>query len=268
MRFLFMDLYRLLKSKSTYIITGILFVIVTALSLFIIKIQDLMFLLGGQQAMDEFNETLEESGGMPVLDFMSFYSLPFLFLPLFLLIITCLLISSEFQSGSIKNTYPKQYFSLQIVLSKIAAVAIWELVVMGLLILPALLCCALVHNFSLGCTLPELIRMMAMHWFVDIAFASFLVCIGCILRSTAATLTVAFVIHFTKGMALGVADMLLHKIKVPESFNLSEYTISAQRDKLAISMSGKKITEILVITGCWLAVTLLISEVNMKHRDI
>lgn len=249
-----MNLYRLWRMPSTYIIAG-------AILLFCFFAFTIMF--GNGQAASEFTN-IEYN--------LSSYYEYFVsgdITALFITIISAIFVNSEITSGSIKNIYGKETHKYKLVLSKVMTMFTFAALILVELFIASIVF-NLVHDkeLSLGAEVIELIKYSFLHLVLLTAFSSIIICIGTISRNNVITLVIG-IIYCTWGYSIETfIDTKLQKIDFLSDITLSLYTIMGNLKTITLSSHSDDYLRAILISIAVILLTNLAGHNYLKNSDI
>lgn len=249
-----MNLYRLWRMPSTYIIAG-------AILLFCCFAFTIMFSNG--QATSEF-ANIEYN--------LSSYYEYFVsgdITALFITIISAIFVSSEITSGSIKNIYGKETHKYKLVLSKVMAMFTFSILILAELFIASIMF-NLIHDkkLSLGTEIVDLLKYSSLHLILLTAFSSIIICIGTISRNNVITLVIG-IIYCTWGYSIETfIDTKLQKIDFLSDITLSLYTIMGNLKTITLSSHSDDYLRAIITSIVIILLTSLASHYYLKNSDV
>ena len=256
-RLINLNLFRLRRSASTYIIIG-------AFAAFMVMIFTVM--LGSQMI---------ESGKAEFSDVSSNITAGGLFqyviagdvLCLFVSIGAAVFIHGEVSNGNLKNIYGKVPQKYMLIVSKIAAIfqMILAFVLIGLI---ASVVASLVfppHSISFGDHVGALVRFALVHMLLLTAAASLTICFNMITRSTMATLIASFL--FCQ-FGIAITSFLTTQIHKFSEFTLSDYTLLGNMYAITPESTGTECLRAVIVAVVVIAATTMIGAKAISRTDV
>ena len=262
-----MDLRRLLKSRSFYIVLGITALLLILVTVMARSLSDPETLA----AMEEQGAEIDESDRMMSEYIQNMSQLDFMHESLgsgFLLVMTgigmTLFVNGDFSSGFIKNICSAKPRRRDYVLSKIALAGVYSGIITLLSVLLMLLSPVLIHMYPASDSISRIPRYVLWMWLPHWAFGLMALALVLLTRST----TLGIILSLVAGSGLTVALMatLGRLLRWPP---LERYFLAAVVKGVYVSESGvAPIGMILVCAAAWAAVYGVGSLLMMEKRDI
>ena len=261
-----MDLQRLFKSRSFYIVLGITALLLILVTVMARSLSDPETLA----AMEEQGAEIDESDRMMSEYIQNMSQLDFMHESLgsgFLLVMTgigmTLFVNGDFSSGFIKNICCVNPRRRDYVLSKVALAGIYSGVITVLSVLLMLLSPVLIHMYPVPDSISQIWRYTLWMWLPHWAFALMALALVLLTRST----TLGIILSLVAGSGLTVAfvgalDKLLHWPP------LEQFFLSSVVKGVYAPQSG--ITQVWVVLACtlaWAAIYGIGSLLAMEKRD-
>ena len=262
-----MDLRRLFKSRSFYIILGVTAVLLIMVTVMAYAIADpeMMNAMEAQGAeitesdrmMSEYIQTMSQ------LDLMH-ETLGSGFLLVMIGIGMTLFVNGDFSSGFIKNICCINPRRRDYLLSKIALAGIYSGVITVLSVLLMLLSPLLIHMYPVPNSISQILRYVLWMWLPHWAFA--LMALSLVLLTRNTTLGIILSLVSGSGLTVALVGMLGRLLRWPP---FEQYFLAAVVKGVYIPNSG--MTPIRIILACtiaWAAVYGIGSLLSMEKRDI
>ncbi len=250
-----MNLYRLRKSPSSYII-------LVAFVLFLMMGFALMFAeaTGGDS---------EYSGIANTTSSYFQYFVTGDILAVFVTIISAIFVHSEIANGGMKNIYGKETHKHKFVVSKVAVMLLY---VFFILAIAFAVCLAFnyIHDgeISLEVDAIELIRYVLVQSLLLTAFSSTIMCLGTVTRNNMVTLILG-IVYCTWGYAFeSFIDSKLQEIDTLSDFVLSNYLVMGNLQSIYINSSFDEYLRAIIVAICITTVTTVISSLWLSKSDV
>ena len=262
-----MDLRRLFKTRSFYIVLGVtavLLIMVTVMACAIAD-PDMMDAMEAQGAeITESDRMMSEYiHNMSQLDFMH-ETLGGGFLLVMIGIGMTLFVNDDFSNGFIKNICCINPRRRDYVLSKIILAGIYSGIITVLSVLMMLLFPLLIHMYPVPDSIPQILRYVLWIWLPHWDFALMALALALLTRSTALGIILSLVAG--SGLTAALVGMLGKLLRWP---HFEQYFLSAVVKCVYTPESGiAPITIILACTIAWTAVYGIGSLLAMVKRDI
>ncbi|MCI8678281.1 MAG: ABC transporter permease subunit [Lawsonibacter sp.] len=262
-----MDLRRLFKSRSFYIVLGITALLLILVTVMARSLSDPETLA----AMEEQGAEIDESDRMMSEYIQNMSQLDFMHESLgsgFLLVMTgigmTLFVNGDFSSGFIKNICCVNPRRRDYVLSKVALAGIYSGIITVLSVLLILLSPVLIHMYPVPDSISQIWRYTLWMWLPHWAFALMTLALVLLTRST----TLGIILSLVAGSGLtaafvGALGKLLHWPPL-EQFFLSSVVKSVYVPQNGITQGWM----ILACTLTWAAIYGIGSLLSMEKRDI
>lgn len=286
-----MDLYRLVRSKSFWVM-----IIITAVVAFIsafltnysfesiesITDSENMTSIGidmdeeSDTAMSigftaEFNELDNVLGGDTVY-FTEYFNYDFsaLTVLLFCAIFPPIFVNAEQKYGYIKNIAGQLPNRGMLVIPKLCAVAVQVLVIFAVYLIVSPLSCSilfgdrLVFDFS-----AEFIKVFALHFLLHYAFAVVVTAVTILLRGSALSMTFGIIV--SGGVTTFIykfADIVLHKIGFSEDFSIGNFAIESCVGDISTQIAGGDLARVILVGAVFLTASIAVSMIAMYKRDV
>ena len=262
-----MDLRRLFKSRSFYIIlsvTAVLLIMVTVMAYAVADPETM-------DAMEAQGAEITESDRMMSEYIQNMSQLDFMHETLgsgFLLVMTgigmTLFVNGDFSSGFIKNICCINPRRRDYVLSKVALAGIYSGIITVLSVLLMLLSPVLIHMYPVPDSISQILRYVLWMWLPHWAFALMALALVLLTRST--TLGIILSLVAGGGLTAALVGMLGRLLRWPP---FEQYFLAAVVKGLYTPQSG--ITQTGVILACTMAWAVLYGVgglLSMEKRDI
>ncbi|MBQ3566989.1 MAG: hypothetical protein IJA12_07405 [Oscillospiraceae bacterium] len=283
-----MDLYRLVRSKSFWVM-----IIVTAVVAFISA-------YAINYSMESFSsiadtETISESldvesdsalsigftseineldtllGGEKVY-FTEYFNYDFssLTMLLFCAIFPPLFVNAEQKYGFVKNIAGQLPNRGMLILSKLCALAVMTAVMFAAYMIVSPISCSilfgdrLVFEFS-----GEFVKVLALHFFLHYAFSVLVSAVTILLRGSALSMTLGIIVSAgVTTFIYSFIDILLHKAGVSEDFSIGSLALEKCISDVSTQISGGDLAKTVVVGIAFLAVSVAVSVFAMCKRDV
>ncbi len=262
-----MDLRRLLKSRSFYIVLGITALLLILVTVMARSLSDPETLA----AMEEQGAEIDESDRMMSEYIQNMSQLDFMHESLgsgFLLVMTgigmTLFVNGDFSSGFIKNICCVNPRRRDYVLSKVALAGIYSGIITVLSVLLILLSPVLIHMYPVPDSISQIWRYTLWMWLPHWAFALMTLALVLLTRST--TLGIILSLVAGSGLTAALVGTLGRLLRWPP---LEQYFLAAVVKGVYTPESGiAPIGIVLACTITWSAVYGIGSLLLMEKRDI
>ncbi len=262
-----MDLRRLFKSRSVYIILGVTAVLLIMVTVMAYAVADPEMM----DAMEAQGAEITESDRMMSEYIHNMSQLDLMHETLgsgFLLVMTgigmTLFVNGDFSSGYIKNICSAKPRRRDYVLSKILLAGVYSVMITVLSVLLMLLSPVLIHMYPAPDSVAQILRYVLWMWLPHWAFALMAVALVLLTRST----TLGIILSLVAGSGLTVA-LVAALGRLLRWSPLEQYFLAAVVKGVYVSESGiAPIGMILVCTIAWAAVYGIGSLLSMEKRDI
>lgn len=282
-----MDLYRTIRSKSTWILI-LVSISIVAMVYFAVSIarneysesaqgqESSGFQIGVADGTDEDAEDHEDGVVVPVNDAFevpvnsAFAEIMQSGLSFVLAAIFCvLLISSEQKTGFIKNIAGQVSNRSMLVISKLISCLVFCILLFGL----TYLSCASLSQVFLGemiiSNLAGYLPLFGIQFLLCFAFGAFMICVITILKSSAAGITAGLLAPLgISSLLTGFIDMMLHKIGVSESFSTVNYILTGNLSQMSISSGANVFVRAIVVSLVFLIIFTAAGMLVTEKRDI
>lgn len=261
-----MDLKRLQKSKSTYVITGVILfmLLLNFVAVYVALNPDIQAWMDANGIV--FTVTgLEE---MKTLSLLNFFHLAFTqnFYVLIIGLSVILFHCHEVESGFIKNILSVHVNKMHYIISKIIVQSIYTFILLSICFVEFLvLNVAVGAFFSLNAFLEFLIYF-GLLWFIGIAVISMFTVVSVWLKSKAGGVAIAII--YATGIWIMVATTVLSLLGLSDLLN---YTLLYQVNGLLLFMSKYdiySILKLLLLISSFIAVYTALSVYGLKRKDI
>jgi len=262
-----MDVLRLVKSRSFYIILGVTAALIVSLVLMVAGISDpeVIDALAAQGAeIDlEDQQTLKYIKSMDQLAFVH-ETLGSGFLLVMIGIGVTLFVNSDFSSGFVKNICYAQPRRTGYVLSKTLTAGVYSGVITTLSIVLTLLSPYLYGMHPLPNPVPDILQYMFWMWLPHWAFAMMALALVLLVRNATASIILSLVAGGgLTAVVLGTLSNLMHWPPV------ERYLLASVVKGLYVPKSGiEQLGVILVCTVAWIAVYGIGGLLSIEKRDI
>ena len=262
-----MDLRRLLKSRSFYIVLGItalLLILVTVMARSLSDPETLAAMEEQGAEIDESDRMMSEYiRAMPPLELMH-ESLGSGFLLVMTGIGMTLFVNGDFSSGFIKNICCVNPRRRDYVLSKVALAGIYSGIITVLSVLLILLSPVLIHMYPVPDSISQIWRYTLWMWLPHWAFALMALALVLLTRNT--TLGIILSLVSGSGLTVALVGTLGKMFRWPP---LEQYFLAAVVKGVYTSESGiVPIGIVLVCVTAWTVFYGTVSLVSMEKRDI
>lgn len=256
MRLLKMDVYRMRKSRYSYIIFAVLMVFLAL------------------ECVAIFAMNASDTAGMPPVVLISVmecaqFMIRADVIVMFVMFFAVTFVGTEFSSGFIKNIYSKEAHKFKLFLSKIGTVAIYTaLIFISVLILGLLGELLFGYEFVLGDRGMEFTRFVLVQYLLHVAFGTVVLCIATIFRSSAAPM-IAGILYITLGRWIYLLiDKKVQDILGLTDFNLSDYVVYGNLALIDTNSSAGACVRACVVSVAVIAVSVILGHLVLKKRDV
>lgn len=274
-----MDMYKMFKSKSLYLISVISLVLIVLFAILLRTTFSINYELAKEANMSIGNtETIANSADLTEdeyynmqkelkdsFSFEDFLSMGYggAFIYIGISIFMAMFICSEWDTGFIKNIIPIKNSRLNIVLSK-NIILVFFLIIQGL----AVTIGSIIANFAMNGkvnigNLKEILSYVGTHNLLLLAFGSLIILLSYIFRNKAAVITIGIL------LAMGVHTLglgLLDKIFDVFGFTISELSII--ENKSLINFGDNNFKKVILIFMIYFILYNLISIIKVKRVEV
>lgn len=282
------ELYRLVKSKCTYILLLILAVF-SVLNPFMFKVIDSIEIDMSQvqaeleAAEEEMSEEVldvgysaysgdkwfDEEYQITVADFIQ-ENVTGAFVFLFIAIFAALFFNAELRTGYIKNIITKLRCRCNLALANFAAVEVMLLLMFIVnIIVTAAASYILFDDISFG-SVGDLTVYHLVQFLLHSAFVALIQLMVYLTRSTAFSMTTGICISagLTSVILVSLSKLIIKYLDAPADFSLSNYTISGKIMSVTISTPSGDLIQPIVVGAIWLAAMFSLGCLILKKKDI
>lgn len=282
-----MDIFRMLKAKSTWIIIAIsivfVFIEVYSVSYNLSYYNDNPGAMGQEREIVEQNT--DENGfqfGVAVGDDLEWYlqdeiSSDEIFVQnsqsgIFLLLVAIfavLFVNGEQRTGYIKNIAGQVSNRGNLVLSKMISCLIFS----AMLFIAAYLSNLLISQILLGYvslgSFTDYLPIYAMQLFLHFAYGASMILIAVLSRSLVASIAIGVMAPMgISSIICSFINMLLGKAGVSESFDISNFALTGNLNQLTIESSSGDFARAIIVSAAFLITSTALSMYIFKKRDI
>lgn len=263
-----MDLRRLFRTRSFYIVLAVAAALILMMILLVVKISDpetldAMQSSGMMTAEDRGQQVSEMLRGMSQLDF-SYESLSSGFLLMMIGIGMALFANGDFSSGYVKNICFVRPRRWEYVLSKLLVTGVYSgvLIVFGMLL--SLVCPPLFGLSLVASSALDILQYVFWLWLPHWAFG--LMALSLVLLTRSSTVGIALSVVSASGMLPSLLQVLCRQFDLPD---VTQYLLSnVTGDQCVPLMSASQITMVLACAAGWGLVYTVGSLLAMEKRDI
>lgn len=255
-----MDLYRMKKYKSTWILLLVM-VAISALSL----------LVAGLLKANGVSSNLAKDGTMIPDTFFAIYmrSLQSGNMMILIIISSIFMVNGKFKFGYIKNIAGKVSKRYRLIVSNLITTAIFTLLLMVVTGLTCIIGSLLFLHLDVGSS-SGFIRFMLVQFLLYMSFSSVIICVVSVSRSTA--FSMAFLITYVTvigPMLVLFGDLILHNLlKVSDNFSLGNYTVMQNIAKLGMKYDQTMYIRAIIIGIIVFGFTSAISAFAVTKKEI
>ena len=276
-----MDLYRMFKSKSFYVLNIALIVIILSLGLMMRftlnmdyeKAKDSSFTFSSEDGSldtgdssitkEDYNTAIAEIKEDTDVSLLLNIQYSEMIISTLIAIFIALFICSELDSGFIKNVVPLKNSRVNIVISKNIIVALFIIVQAVIAIAVSIIATIIISGKINIINTKEVMIFMAFQVLLRIAFSSLLILVGYLLKSKAAVMTIGILLAVNiHGVFLGFLDKFVSIF----GFNLSELTIIGNSQITKFETIDYQ--RIIVISIVYFIIYNIISIIRTKKMEI
>lgn len=266
-----MDIYRLIHTKSAYVILVIAMALAIAMSG--------MTALVRSMATESIVETTDEvtmvsesdseiADEVPTIADMVESDIAGLDLALLLAIFTVLFSTADLNSGYIKSVGGQVKCRGVLLFSKMIALSVFTLVAMALDVIVQCIATPLfLHGAEFG-DAADFFKMLGSQYVVTLLFVYFVMAMAIIIKNNVISMIIAVCMCtgiFT--LIFSGINILIEKIGV-KNFDINDYLIVNQISKLDLSASAKTLGGAFAVAAVWAVVSLIAVYGVFKRRDI
>lgn len=249
-----MNLYRLWKMPSTYIILG-------ALLAFCCLAFTIMF--GSGQSSNEFFGVTSN-----VTSYYEYFVSGDI-LALFVTIVSGIFVYSEIANGSIKNIYGKETKKYKLTISKTFAITSFIIATLSEIFFISIIANKIHdNNISLGTTYIHIIKYTFIHLLLLTAFSSIIICLGTISRNNVLTLVIG-IMYCTWGYSIeSFIDSKIQKLEGFSDFILSSYTVMGNLKTITLNAASDDYYRAIIVSLIMIFATNLTTHYYLKKADV
>lgn len=275
-----MDLYRMFRTKSLYII----WIIMAAVLLYTTKLSALDYETiqqAGQETVAAEEEitaenvnigisvTLPTEPGEEVTVYDIMYAnMGAKFLGLFLVIFAVIFSTADINSGYVKNIAGQVKNRSNLIVSRAIVLMIFVLITLGGTIILQMISNLLIWGNLAWGTVKDFCMYMGTQTLLHCGLALIVMAIAVVLKNNVASMVIAvcMCMNVTVVLYSGI-DKLIEKIGV-EDFHLLNYTVTGKITMLPMEMTGQDCLEGIVIAIIFIFISTAITGLVFKKRDI
>lgn len=275
-----MDLYRMFKSKSIYVV-WIIMILFIGLSTVLMKaeVDDVSVQTENYEASQEGNSTENANLGMSVIVptqpgekpnvFDLFYAnVQGKIIALFLVIFTVLFATADINNGYIKNIGGQVKNRGNLVYSKIICMFLYSIISMVLALAAQMLANKLAFGSMAIGNIHHLIFYLGIQTLLHFALIVVVLSIAILIRNNVFSMIFAVCLCMNAMVVVyGVLDNLFHKAGV-KNFNTFEYTVSGKIFLLPMEIDAKIGANAMIIAVVYILGFGLLSSTVFRKRDI
>ena len=290
-----MDIYRLIHTKSAYVILVIAMALAIAMSGMTALVRSMatesivettddvtMVSESDSEIADEYDTASAESSNgptatvglemdesdmsdeVPTIADMVESDIAGLDLALLLAIFTVLFSTADLNSGYIKSVGGQVKCRGVLLFSKMIALSVFTLVAMALDVIVQCIATPLfLHGAEFG-DAADLFKMLGSQYVVTLLFVYFVMAMAIIIKNNVISMIIAVCIF---SLIFSGINILIEKIGV-KNFDINDYLIVNQISKLDLSASAKTVGGAFAIAAVWAVVSLIAVYGVFKRRDI
>lgn len=274
-----MELYRMFKTKSMYVIWAIMLVMVVITTVSTKSIIDDPAMLEMYENMDVQNADTSMNIGMSVtvpfedkdditLTAMLYGNLQGKFVALMVVIFAVIFSLADVGSGYIKNIAGQVANREKLILAKAIAILVHVLVTMGMFVVGQILCNQVILGYLRVGDGKKLVLYLGTQALLLFALALFCMMIATITRSNLLTMIVSVCICFNvQSLLYGLVDKLVQKAGV-EDFQILQYTMTGKMAVLPMDLAGGDAGKAAMVAVVYAVVSLVVGCYVFKKKDI
>lgn len=282
-----MDLYRTLRSKSTWILI-LVSISIVAMLYFAVSVTKKEYSETSQapesfgihigedddadedsaEQQDENEVSVNEAFEVPVNE--AFAEMMKSGLSFILTAIFCvLLIGSEQKTGFLKNIAGQVSSRSMLVISKLISCLVFCILFFGLTYLGCMVLSQVFMGEMIFDNLARYLPLFGIQFLLCFAFGAFMICVITILKSSAAGITAGLLAPLgISSLLTGFIDMMLHKIGVSESFSTVNYILTGNLSQMSISSGANVFVRAIVVSLVFLIIFTAAGMMVTEKRDI
>lgn len=190
-------------------------------------------------------------------------------LALFIVIFGVVFFSSENSSGFIKNTYGKESKKYKFLLSKLAVITLFTLILFAI----AFMICIVGQQISnhaivFGSNWGGFIRFIAIQFVLEIGFGAIVICLVSLVKNNIAT-TIVGIIYVMYGDAIySLLDEKIQKLFHLSNFKLSNYVVFGNLYSINMNSSAKSCLRAFIVALFIGILSIEVSNIVLKKSDI
>ncbi len=254
-----MDLFRFFRSKSLYILTGIL-VAYTAFTLWSLSLVESISSMDieGMESLVSVKYTLTSLSDM----FLSGS-----FVVLFLVIFTVIFCNAEYKSGYIKNIASTVSKKENLMFSKMIIMVIATVVFYIFLTLTLIVGGLGIMKLEVGEHAIGIVKTLLVGMLLNISIGSLIIMLFNFVRKSLIPMIVGIVYVLMGDVILQLVNFLIHRIKAFDEFDITKYTSLGNMSKLSAATESSDLIRIIIVAVVYIVISVVVSSLIAKKKD-
>lgn len=247
-----MDMYRMRKSRFTYVIFAVLMLFFVLECLVLFGVQDYTAPAGSLSVMECSQFMIKAD---IIIMFIMFFAVRF--------------VSTEFSSGFIKNVYGRETRKVKLFLSKVGVVAIYTAVIFAAVLMISVLGQFFFnHEVVFGDAGAGYVRFLLVQYLMHVAFGTAILCIATVLQNSAASMIIG-ILYITLGRWIYMLlDQKVQDILGLSDFNLSDYVVFGNLALIDLDSRAGACIRASVVSVVFFVIAVFIGQLVLRKRDV